>query len=88
MTLQDLLQNKSPFPTLVIPRGNDMSVNHAICVVDDIIFDSTQPKALWLTRESLDWICGKQGCEGIHMALRFERGFHTNTLRRDLHLHR
>ena len=88
MTLQNLLEDKSPFPTVIIPRGTDMSVNHAVCVIDDIIFDSTQPKALWLTKETLDWICGGQGCEGIHLALRFERGFNTSTLKRDLQLHK
>ena len=88
MTLQNILEDKSAFPTVVIARGNDMSANHTVCVVDDIIFDSTQPQALWLSKETLDWICGGQGCEGIHLALRFERGFNTFTLRRDLHLHK
>ena len=61
MTLPNLLEDKSPYPTVIIPWGTDMSVNHAICVIDDISFDSTQPKALWLTKETLDWICAGKG---------------------------
>ena len=48
------------FPTVVVPQGRDGSVNHAVCIVDDLVFDSTQPKALKLCRETLDWVCGGQ----------------------------
>ena len=87
LTLESLLEEKSAFPTVVIPRGTDMCVNHAICVVDDLVFDSTQPKALSLSRETFDWTCGEDGCEGIHLAVRFERGFKTKTLKRSVCLH-
>ena len=41
-------------------------------VVDNIIFDSTQKRALKLKKESLDWICGsRNGCESIDQAVRF-----------------
>ena len=56
---------------MVVPQGKDDSVGHAVCVVDDLIFDSTQKYALKLTKESLDWICGAGGCVGF-FALRFE----------------
>ena len=62
--------------------GKDAGVNHAVCVVDDLIFDSTQHFALKLCRESFDWICGDGGCEGIYFAIHFNRGNHTGTLKR------
>ena len=52
-TIQNLLDDKSAFPMVVIPRGTDMRINHAVCVVNDTIFDSTQPQTLWLTKETL-----------------------------------
>ena len=61
MTVESLVQEKSTFPTVVIPRGYDMSVNHAVCVVDDLVFDSTQLKALCLFKETFDGICGDNG---------------------------
>jgi hypothetical protein len=39
----------------------DRSTNHAIVVMDDLIFDFTQAYAIKLCRESLDWICGDLG---------------------------
>ena len=63
----------TPYPTVLIPIGSDGSVNHAVCVVDDLIFDSTLPYALECRQESMDWICsGKHGgFVGIRQALRF-----------------
>ena len=63
--VSDLLDEMQDFPVLVIPRGNDGMVSHAVCVVDDLVFDSTQACALKLTRETFDWICGDDGCGGI-----------------------
>ena len=67
------MKNKTIYPTLVIPSGNDGSTGHAVCVVDDLIFDSTQENALKLCRESLDWICWKHGCKDIYYANRFQQ---------------
>ena len=67
ITIEDLLKIKIIYPNLVIPSGNDGSTGHAVCVVDDLIFDSTQENVLKLCRESLDWICGKKGCKDIYM---------------------
>ena len=53
----DILQNHSIWPTLCILRGSDNSVNHAITVVDNFIFDSNCPYAMQLTRDNLDWCC-------------------------------
>ena len=41
MTIDNLLQDKKPIPTVVVSQGQDDSVGHAVCVVDDLIFDST-----------------------------------------------
>jgi hypothetical protein len=58
-SIQDLLETKTRFPTIVIPYGNDRSNNHAFVVVDDLILDSTQTHAMKLCRESLYWVCGE-----------------------------
>jgi hypothetical protein len=67
----------------VIPKGKDKSVNHAMCAIDDLIFDSTQCLALKLTHSTLDWVCGekegdnkeKVGCEDIYGALCFNGNY-------------
>ena len=76
MSITDLIETKTSFPTLVIPHGEDGSNNHAIVVIDDLIFDSTQTYALKLCRESLDWICGPGGMASIDVAIRFNRRSH------------
>ena len=63
MTWHEVFVNKTKYPTLVIPFGKDGSLNHSFCIVDDLIFDSTQTHALKLNRESVDWICGIGGAE-------------------------
>jgi hypothetical protein len=77
LSVDELIRNKTIFPTLVIPRANDGSASHAVVVVDDLIFDATQLHAMKLCRASFDWICGKRGVGDIEMALRFERPFNT-----------
>jgi len=61
MTVEQLVHHKTPFLTLVIPLGNDGSINHAISIVDDLIFDLSISSVMKLTRDSLDWICGDRG---------------------------
>ena len=77
ISIDELIDNKTKYPTVVIPRGNDGSASHAVVVVDDIIFDATQLRALKLSRESFDWICGERGCGDIATALRFHRSVST-----------
>ena len=79
MTIEQLVNNKTIYPTLVVPIGNDGSTGHAISVVDDFIFDSTQENVLILSRESLDWICGRKGCKELYVAMRF-----INQIRKEL----
>ena len=73
-TLKQLCTEKSIYPTLVIPQGKDCGVNHAVCIVDDLVFDSTQAFALRLNKKTLDWsVNHEEGCQGIHAMIRFER---------------
>ena len=83
ITIEQLLGNMTEFPTLVVPLGHDGSVNHAVCIVDDLVFDSTQPKALRLCQQTFDWVCGGSGCSDIYIALWFMRGYHCKTLKRN-----
>jgi hypothetical protein len=77
LSIQELLDNGTRFPTVVVPYGRDGSSNHSFVVVDDLIFDSTQAFALKLCRQSLDWICGKDGIGSISVAMRFNTGHGT-----------
>jgi len=77
LSIQELLEKRTKFPTLVIPFGRDGSNNHSFVVVDDLIFDSTQAFALKLCQKSLDWICGNDGIGSIDVAMRFNRGHGT-----------
>ena len=63
----------SPTGTL----GFDLSVNHVVFVVDDLIIDSTQPTALCLSKEAFDWICGEDSCGSMYLVMRFKRAFNT-----------
>ena len=65
MTKEDLLRDLKPYLTLVLPVARDGSSDHVFCVVDDVIFDARCKYPLKLTNESLDWICGKNGCEKL-----------------------
>ena len=75
MSIDDLLNDKTEHPTIVIPLGNDRKVSHAFCVIDDLIFDSTQKFALKLCQDSIDWICGDCGCMDIYVAVRFHEKY-------------
>jgi hypothetical protein len=77
VSIQDLLEKQTRFPTVVIPFGRDGSNNHSFVVVDDLIFDSTQPCAMKLCHGSLDWICGNDGMGSIDVAMRFNAGHGT-----------
>jgi hypothetical protein len=77
LSIQDLLENKTRFPTVVIPYGKDGSNNHTFVVVDHLIFDSTQTHAMKLCHRSLDWICGEDGMSSINIALRFNQSIGT-----------
>jgi hypothetical protein len=40
LTVNDLIRCKTPYLTLVSPKGVGGSADHAVCVVDDIVFDA------------------------------------------------
>jgi hypothetical protein len=57
---------------VVILLGGDGSIGHAITIIGDLIFDSTQSHALKLGNSSLDWCCANDlGFESIYMAIKF-----------------
>ena len=59
-----------PHPTLVIAVMANETPSHALCIVDDLIFDSSFPFALKLKKESIEWIFND--CEvDIYQAFRF-----------------
>jgi hypothetical protein len=71
LTREELVSERTPFLTLIRPVGNDGSIDHAVCVVDDLIFDARLPNALKLCAESLDMICGPKGMLHLGVVFRF-----------------
>jgi hypothetical protein len=67
----ELVSERTPFLTLIRPVGNDGSIDHAVCVVDDLIFDARLPNTLKLCAESLDMICGPKGMLHLGIVFRF-----------------
>jgi hypothetical protein len=68
---EELVSERTPFLTLIRLVGNDGSIDHAVCVVDDLIFDARLPKNLKLCSESLDMICGPKGMLQLGVVFRF-----------------
>jgi len=74
ITWNVLFTDITPYPTLVIPALPNGKMSHAICIVDDLIFDSGATHALKLKKESIDWIFGGQDVN-IFVALRFNKKY-------------
>jgi hypothetical protein len=74
LTLEEITMVLSPYPTVMIPFGSDSSLNHDICVIDNLIFDSTQSHALKCQLEAISWVCdsGSKGVCDVYEALRFQ----------------
>ncbi len=53
----NIMQTKSPWPTLCVLLGSDQGTAHAVTLVQDLIIDSSQPQALPLTKDHLDDCC-------------------------------
>jgi hypothetical protein len=70
LSWDQLFGERSPFPTLVIPQLPNGKFDHAFCVVDDLIFDSTTPRALKLCMDSVKWLFKEQE-PTIYRAYRF-----------------
>ena len=75
--ITDLVMVKLPFPTLVIVDGGS-----AFVVVDDLVFDEESKHPLWLTQSNLAMMIppGKT----VHKILRYNRGYRTKTLQREV----
>ena len=56
---------------LVIPKGNDGSVNHAVMIANGRIYDSTQEFPLKISKESFDFVYGDCGCQEIYKTKSF-----------------
>jgi hypothetical protein len=60
-------------PMIAVLLGADGGTQHAVAIVDDLLFDSNLPNALKLTRRALDWSCSCEGgYVGLKMATRFK----------------
>ena len=69
---EELFDELSSRPTLIVPvNGRTGRMNHAICVVDDLIFDSSTPYAMKLCMDSFRWIFQEDNLD-IFVAYRFE----------------
>jgi hypothetical protein len=61
---------RTPYLTLLRPVGLDGSLDHAICVVDDLIFDARLKYALKLCEESLHFVCGPKRMSHLGLVFR------------------
>ena len=69
--INDVLAEKNRFPFLLVPKGDQGTMTHAICVIDDLIFNAISPKALRLCPRSLHWIFNVDISE-IALGFKFE----------------
>ena len=72
MTMMELLV-PSPYVTLVQPMCGDGGADHAVCVVDDLIFDTRFKFALHLKEKTFHWICGSHGMKRLGPIYRFNQ---------------
>jgi hypothetical protein len=72
MLVGDIVRRMTPHLTVLHPKGmDDGLVDHAVCVVDDIVFDARLTHALKLREESFDWVCGPRGMAELCWVIRF-----------------
>jgi hypothetical protein len=68
----DILNIRSPWPTVVVLLGGDGGQNHSVTLVGGLVFDSNCTHAMRLNRETLDWCCNcEAGFIRAAYALRF-----------------
>lgn len=70
LSWNEVLNNITPDPTLIIPVLPKGNVPPAFCVMDDLIFHSISQCALRLHRDTLQWLFPNMDTK-IHKALRF-----------------
>jgi hypothetical protein len=72
----DLLEEKSDFPTVVTLMSSEGSVQHAITIICNIIFDANCDFAMPLCKESLDYCCSTSQQQikyhHVYQAIRFQ----------------
>jgi hypothetical protein len=72
LSVSDLIRFRTPYLTVVHhPKGNDGSADHAICVVDDLVFDARFSHALKLCEDTFKWVCGPNGVYQLGHVIRF-----------------
>ena len=72
MELNDFInKGKKEELILVIPQGNNRSINHVFTVCNGLIYDSTQQYLMVLLEESIHFICGNCGCRKIYKSRKF-----------------
>jgi hypothetical protein len=71
LSCEEITADRTPYLTLISPIGRDGSSDHAVCVVDDLIFDARLPRALKLCKESFDLVCGAKGMSELGLVMRF-----------------
>ena len=71
-----ILTDVSEYPTVVSLEDMEGGTHHAVTIVGRLIFDSNCPRALPLTRRSLDYCCSTTTVDGkfkrVHRGFRFE----------------
>ena len=77
MTKEALISHQTPYLTLVLPIAKDGLADHAICVVDDIIYDACVEHSLKLKIAIFDWVCGIGGCEELRPVYFFNKCWKT-----------
>jgi hypothetical protein len=71
ISVSDLICCRTPYLTVVHPKGNDRSADHAICVVDDLVFDARFSHALKLCKDTFKWVCRPKGVCQLGHVIRF-----------------
>jgi len=82
LQLEELLREGTTRPVLMILLGNDGSNDHAVCAIDDLLFDSTQRFAMKLCLASLNWVCGTCGFDRVWAAYELHSDHGTEEHRR------
>jgi hypothetical protein len=74
LSRHDLFRDLNDNPKLIVLRGCDGGVSHAISVVGNVIFDSNRKEGLVLSKESLDWCCNcNGGFSRVHALVQFRK---------------
>ena len=83
---KELVTQRTPYLTLLHLVGMNGSSDHAICVVDNLIFDARVNYALKLCEESLHFVCGPKCMSHLGVVFRFcvPHGVHKRKFEREM----